>query len=256
MAHYQIILAYDGTQFAGYQRLDSNGCANHNRTVQSEIEKVLCDLGWTGNSILSAGRTDQGVHASGQVITFDLEWKHSSQELCQALNAKLPKDIAAQSVQIVPEKFHPRYTAKARCYRYQIYCQENRNPLMDRYAWRVWPAVNDDLLNKVASLMIGKHDFRAFGKPPRQNGSTERTIWQANWEHSYQSPGLDRLWFEIIGDAFLYHMVRHLVFTQVQIGQGKLAMSELVDALDNGILRISGLAPANGLILTKVIYDD
>jgi tRNA pseudouridine38-40 synthase len=256
MAHYQIILAYDGTQFAGFQRLDSYGCASHNRTVQSEIEKVLSDLGWTGNSILSAGRTDQGVHASGQVITFDLEWKHSDQELCRALNAKLPRDIAAQSVQTVPEKFHPRYAAKARCYRYQIYCQENRNPILERYAWRVWPAVNSDLLNKVASLLIGKHDFKAFGKPPRRNGNSVRTIWKAHWEHDYESIGLDRLRFEIIGDAFLYHMVRHLVFTQVQIGQGKLEKSDLENALENGILRTSGLAPANGLILTNVLFDD
>jgi tRNA pseudouridine38-40 synthase len=83
-----------------------------------------------------------------------------------------------------------------------------------------------------------------------------RTIWQAGWEQKNQPIGTDILWFEVIGNAFLYHMVRHLVFTQVQFGQGRLEMGEFLNALDNGIIRTSGLAPANGLILTKVIYGD
>jgi len=245
MARYQIILAYDGTHFKGYQR------QARARTVQGVVEDALRSLGWNGRTILSAGRTDTGVHAAGQVIAFELDWApHTPVELLQALNANLPEDVAAREVREAAEDFHPRYSARARCYRYRLFCQEVRDPLRERYAWRVWPAVDESLLDDAARVLTGAHDFAAFGSPPKAGGSTLRTIYSARWERSG-----DELAFEVTGNAFLYRMVRRLVFVQVQVGQGRLAVRELEHAMIEPAALIPGLAPARGLALMEVRDD-
>jgi tRNA pseudouridine38-40 synthase len=261
MARYQVVLAYDGTQFAGFQRLHSKGKVPKDRTVQGVFETALSRLGWAGKSILSAGRTDSGVHAAGQVVVFDLDWRHSSEELCHALNAHLPADVAARSVRVTADDFHPRYAARARRYSYQIFCQANRDPLRERYAWRVWPEVDAALMIEAAGMLVGERDFAAFGTPPRPGGSTLRTVWQARWVPWAQDPcqpglGGSGLRFEIVANAFLYHMVRRLVYIQVQIGQGRLELHELASAFSEGSLRLTGLAPAQGLVLMEVSYND
>ncbi|HEY5669313.1 MAG TPA: tRNA pseudouridine(38-40) synthase TruA [Anaerolineales bacterium] len=244
MARYQVILAYDGTQYHGFQRQAKA------HTVQGVIEATLRELGWSGRAILAAGRTDTGVHASGQVIAFDLDWKHSPDELGAALNAQLPDDVAARSVMQVEVDFHPRYDALARTYRYRIYCWENRDPLLDRYAWRVWPALDLDLLQQAASLLVGRQDFAAFGSPPRPSGSTQRTVFQAQWTRYDHE-----LIFLITADAFLYRMVRRLVSFQVEIGQGRRELEALRQALElPPDSAVQGLAPAHGLTLLKVVY--
>jgi tRNA pseudouridine38-40 synthase len=245
MAHYQVILAYDGTDFAGYQR------QKRARTVQGEVEAALVKIGWRGTSILSAGRTDTGVHASGQVIAFDLDWKHPTPELMQALNASLPADISARDVCERENGFHPRYDARQRCYRYTILCQESRNPLVERFAWRVWPGLQAEGLQAAARCLIGTHDFSAFGSPPRPESSTVRTITTAEW----QSEG-DVLKFVVKANAFLYHMVRRLVYAQVLVGQGKLLLEDLKQGIDAVKALPPGLAPAQGLELAGVFYED
>ena len=245
MARYQVILAYDGTQFMGYQRQH----ASAGRTVQGEIEAALRRLGWTERTIYSAGRTDTGVHASGQVIAFDLDWSHSGDALQRAMNAELPGDIAAQSVVTAPPDFHPRYAAAARCYHYHLFCQENRNPLRERYAWRVWPSVELQLLQAAARSLVGEHDFSAFGAPTRPGGATIRSVLQADW-HAEENG----LTFVVVANAFLYHMVRRLVYLQVQIGQGRLDLSEFQQGVNIARAQTSGLALANGLVLYQVIY--
>ena len=115
MVRYQIIIAYDGTDFSGSQKQANS------RTVQDELEKALQKLEWKGKSVLLAGRTDTGVHASGQVAAFDLEWKHSLCDLRNALNANLPMDISVRQVESVNSGFHPRFDANWRRYRYRIY---------------------------------------------------------------------------------------------------------------------------------------
>jgi tRNA pseudouridine38-40 synthase len=245
MAHYQVILAYDGTDFAGYQRQKSA------RTVQGEVEAALKRLGWAGLAILSAGRTDTGVHASGQVIAFDLDWRHAAGELKQALNATLPQDISAREVREREPGFHPRYDARERCYRYTIVCQEERNPLVERFAWRVWPGLQAECLQAAANRLVGTHDFAAFGSPPRPESSTIRTITAAEW----QSEG-DVLKFVVKANAFLYHMVRRLVYAQVLVGQGKLSLNDLQQGIDAQKALPPGLAPAQGLELAGVFYED
>lgn len=242
MARYQIKLTYDGTGFAGSQRQLKT------RTVQRELEKALKKLDWRGKSVMIAGRTDTGVHASGQVAAFDLDWKHTLDDLGNALNAALPKDMAVREIQSVADGFHPRFDATSRRYCYRLFCKPDRDPLRERYAWRVWPAVND--LQDLSAIWPGEHDFAAFGSPPKPGNSTVRTVMAAKWRL------VNEEWqFEIQANAFLYHMVRKIVHAQVAVGQGRILKEDLLQALENQTNLPSGLAPAHGLTLVEVSYD-
>jgi tRNA pseudouridine38-40 synthase len=246
MERYQIILAYDGTHFVGSQRQPKS------RTVQGELEKALRALGWNGRTVYLAGRTDTGTHASGQVVAFDLEWSHSLEDLRNALNANLPDDMAVREVRVAAAKFQARFDATSRRYCYQLFCQCVRDPLRERYAWRVWPPVAD--LTPLAKIWPGTHDFAAFGSSTRPGGSTMRTILFAEW----QNHG-DEWTFEIQADAFLYRMVRRLVYVQVAAGQGRVQAETLVRVLQGkaGVPDMpAGLAPASGLTLVEVRYDN
>lgn len=244
MARYQIILAYDGTDFQGFQR-QAKG-----RTVQGVFETVLSQLGWSDRITLFAGRTDCGVHARGQVAVFDLEWTHPVEELGRALNAHLPADVVVRSVQAAAPGFHPRFDAKGRTYEYQIYCQPDRDPLRDRYAWRVWPELDLALLQQAARLLPGLHDFASFGTPPRPGGRTHRVVFSAAWE-----PRSGGLLFEVSANAFLYHMVRRMVYLQVQVGKNLLALESFAQAVQAAQPQPPGLSPARGLALKEVLYE-
>ncbi len=244
MAPYQVTIAYDGTDFFGYQR------QKNRRTVQGEIEKSLNSLGWKGQTIFSSGRTDTGVHAEGQVISFDLNWNHSENKLLCALNSTFPVDIAAQKVSIAPIGFHPRYSAKSRQYRYQIIFAPQRQPIIDRYFWRIWPKPNEYLMKNGTEAIIGTHDFSAFGRPPKKGGSTIRTVTSCGWKNLEGG----KAYFHISAESFLYHMVRKIVFLLVQVGQGKISAIDLVENLNTKKELPAGIAPANGLFLEKVIY--
>jgi tRNA pseudouridine38-40 synthase len=249
MAHYKLILAYDGALFAGYQRQGRK--VPERRTVQGVVEAALRKLGWQANAIQAAGRTDTGTHAAGQVIAFDLDWRHSLQDLQTALNASLPPDVAVRSVEVVADGFHPRYDAHSRRYRYTLFCDELRDPLKERYAWRVWPAVELKRLESAASPLVGEHDFKAFGSPPRGTGSTVRRVQRVGWQSQN-----DYLVFEIVADAFLYRMVRRLVYAQVLLAQDRLPL-DAIEARLNGEIRemVQGLAPAHGLVLAEVLFE-
>jgi len=248
MARYQLTLVYDGTDFFGSQRQASK------RTVQGDLEKALCKLGWTGRSVLMSGRTDTGVHATGQVASFDLDWSHSDEELVRALNAVLPADMAVHKARMVHAKFHPRFDASSRCYRYGLFCQPLRHPIRERFAWRVWPAIRGEVLAETAKLFLGTHDFSAFGSPTTPKGRTVRTVIKAAWSQ----PNEDEWHFDVQADAFLYRMVRRLVFVQVAVAQGKISAEAILNSLEKPASAeklIAGLAPAHGLTLVEVAYS-
>ncbi|MCJ7717769.1 MAG: tRNA pseudouridine(38-40) synthase TruA [Anaerolineales bacterium] len=242
---FQVRLAYDGTSFHGSQFQPEL------RTVQGEVEKSLHKLDWQGKSVLFAGRTDAGVHAAGQVIAFDYDWDHKETELQQALNAVLPQDISAVQVRKTKADFHPRYDALSRKYQYQILCSHFRNPLQERFVWRIWPEVDVRLMKKATRDLIGIHDYAALGNPHQPGGSTVRNITRAAWNKQGEL-----LVFEIVGNAFLYHMIRRIAFVIVKIGQGKAQPNTFQEYLSNPSGPPSqGLAPANGLSLVEVRYD-
>lgn len=246
MARYQVILTYDGAGFRGSQRQAKS------RTVQGELERALRELGWTGSSILMAGRTDTGVHASGQVAAFDLDWLHSEEELVRALNANLPRDLAAREARAAQADFHPRFSAVTRRYCYRLFCQPVRDPLREKQAWRVWPAMRAGKLRSAAKIFTGTHDFAAFGSPTSHSGTTIRTVHEAEWSRQG-----DEWRFEIRADAFLYRMVRRLVFLQVGAAQERCSLEALAAAVSDPRRRRElpgGLAPAHGLTLVEVTY--
>jgi len=251
MARYKLTLAYDGSGFVGSQRQ-----AAKSRTVQGELEKALHKVGWKGRSVLIAGRTDTGVHATGQVASVDLDWSHTDGDLLRALNAALPIDMAAHAVQMVDAKFHPRFDALSRRYRYRLFCQPFRDPIRERFAWRVFPAIKGDALTNAAKQFIGMHDFFAFGSPTSPKGTTMRTVMKAEWTQTAD----DEWHFEVRADAFLYRMVRRLVFVQLAVAQGKIPAEAIARSLvkqetagKRSVLP-AGLAPAHGLTLVEVEY--
>ena len=240
-----MILAYDGTGFTGSQRQADS------RTVQGELEKALRKLGWSDRTLLMAGRTDTGVHATGQVAAFDFpEWKHSTGKLLGALNADLPPDLVIRSLRPSPADFHPRFDAISREYRYRVFFDPIRDPLRDKFVWRTWPAVDEEALYWNANIFLGKHDFAAMGSRTTPNGTTVRTVTKAEWK---KMP--DGEWqFEVRADAFLYRMVRRLVFVQVAVAQGRCPVEKVQHAMKGQGILLAGLAPAHGLTLVEVKY--
>jgi tRNA pseudouridine38-40 synthase len=244
MARYQVILAYDGTGFTGSQRQANS------RTVQGELERALCVLGWSDRAVIMAGRTDTGVHATGQVAAFDFEWTHSADRLLWALNKHLPSDLVVRGLFPASADFHPRFDATSREYRYRVFFEPIRDPLREKFVWRTWPAVNEDVLKQGASIFLGKHDFAAIGSRTTPKGTTVRTVTKAEWK---KMP--DGEWqFEVRADAFLYRMVRRLVFVQVAVAQGRCPIEKVQHALLKQGNLLAGLAPAHGLTLVEVTY--
>jgi tRNA pseudouridine38-40 synthase len=244
MALYQITISYDGTDFHGFQRQPNN------RTVQGEIERALMKLGWTGRTITSSGRTDTGVHAEGQIATFELDWNHSEEELGKAVNYLLPSDISINRAIGAKKGFHPRYDAKLRKYRYQIYVSSTAEPLAERYHWRVWPEPNFELMNQAAKVICGEHNFFLYGKPPKEGGRTLRNVESVEWKRDEGN----KAFLQIKANSFLYHMVRRISFILVRVGQGKVMIDKIVDSF-NGIDNLPpGIAPAKGLFLEEIFY--
>jgi tRNA pseudouridine38-40 synthase len=245
VARYRAVVEYDGTDFLGFQRQAIG------RTVQGELEAALGRIGWRGPAIVGAGRTDTGVHAAGQVVAFDFEWRHGEGDLARALNANLPADIAINALAGCAPEFHPRFDARGRRYRYMIHNQPGRSPLSARYAWQVWPALDGDKLRAASQAVIGRRDFATFGSDPEHGGSTVRTVVLAEW-HS----GAAGWWtFEIQAEAFLFRMVRSLVGALKRVGTGDITVAKfeaVLAACDRA--QCPPIAPPQGLCLMEVLY--
>ena len=245
MAHFQAILAYDGTAFLGWQR-QAEG-----RTVQGVVEEALRRLGWQEAALRYAGRTDTGVHALGQVIAFALDWPHGPEALERALNAHLPADVVVWRVAPTTEDFHPRYAALARRYWYYLTQAPRRDPFGERYAWRVWPPLDGERLQEAARALVGRYDFAGLGTPPNPRGTTVRTVFKAAW---YPRP--HGLVFDVVADAFLYRMVRRMVGWQVAVAQGKATLDAWRRLIQEPPEQPApgALAPPQGLFLAQVCY--
>lgn len=244
-AVYKSIIAYDGTDFLGFQRQ-----AGDSRTVQGVLEAGLRQIGWQGTSILAAGRTDTGVHARGQVISFGLDWDHGSDQLTAALNANLPQDVAVMDTEAVGDDFHPRFSAQSRRYRYSVFVARWRDPLRERYAWRLKELPDFLSMQPAVTGLIGRKDFAAFGSAVSPEGNTVREVFRADW--SEEDGGFV---FEIEADAFLYHMVRRITAAMVDVGKGRLPIDGFVEMIEDPEKGGHGsLAPACGLCLEEVIY--
>ncbi|MCL4301706.1 MAG: tRNA pseudouridine(38-40) synthase TruA [Anaerolineae bacterium] len=240
---YRAIIEYDGTDFLGFQ-IQAQG-----RTVQGEIEKSLQQVTRAAIRIDGAGRTDTGVHATGQVIAFNTTWRHPLAELHRALNATLPDDIVVSDLKIVDLTFHPRFSALSRSYSYAVMNQPWVSVLRRRYAYHVRKPLDVGAMNEASQYLIGSHDFTSFGKPP-YGDNTVREVSRAEW---FATGSL--LTFEITANAFLYRMVRTIVGTLVQVGLGQLAANEIKSILEaRDLMRSAPPAPPHGLCLVRVTY--
>jgi len=240
---YKAIIAYDGTDFLGFQ-IQAQG-----RTVQGVLEHRLAQMAKTSIRVVGAGRTDAGVHATGQVISFKLPWKHSTAKLEKALNATLPNDLVITTLTTTYDHFHPRFDARSRQYRYTILNQPHRDVIKQRYVTHIARPLDVSRMQKASSLLLGTHDFASFGRPPQGN-NTIRTITQAEWLVDGSE-----IQFYVTANAFLYRMVRSIVGTLIQIGIGRMEVDDMKHVLQAKDRSKAG-APAltNGLCLINVNY--
>lgn len=239
------VVAYDGGGYGGFQR------QKNAPSIQAELERALEKLTQTACPVLASGRTDAGVHAEGQVIAFDTAWQHTLPDLQRALNAVLPAQIAVLQIESAAPTFHPRYDALRRAYRYTIHCGAVRNPFAARYSLRVERALNLEAMQAAASMLVGKHDFAAFGSPP-VGENTVREVYCAAW-----TPQEAWLYFDIEANAFLYRMVRMLVGTLLRVGYEALSPAAFGEILRRRERRQAGPAVApQGLCLRRVLYAE
>jgi len=249
MTRYVATLAYDGSGYYGYQRQPE-----HIPTVQLAVEKAIAKVTQQNVAIIGAGRTDTGVHAVGQVIAFEVDWKHSPDTLLLAINSQLPLDIAIQAIRI-EDTLHPRFDAIWRQYVYRVISQPVRNPLLNQRVWQVKQTLDIEQMQMAAEQLIGLHDFGTFGTPP-QEGSTNtmREVFISRWEHVPSDYG-DMMVYRVRATAFLYHMVRRIVGTLVQVGRGKLSQDDFARIFAScDIQQAKHLAPSHGLVLEAVAY--
>lgn len=261
MPAFAALVAYDGARFSGFQRQS----AEKGPTVQGALEAALVRLTGVATSVTAAGRTDSGVHATGQVISFASAADLAPATWRRALNALLPEDVAIRAVSAVGDDFHARRSAVSRRYSYRLLCDPVRSPLAERYAWRRAGPLDVEAMDRAARSLLGEHDFGAFGSSPRDSraegfrGHTVRTMLAAECRARPRSDswhGAGEL-IECIfaANAFLTGMARRLVGTLVLVGERRLAVEEFAAILAAREKAHPGaVAPAKGLCLTAVEY--
>ena len=245
MTRYRATIAYDGTDYHGFQRQ----APEHEPTIQGEIERALTQIGQPGVTILGSGRTDAGVHATGQVIAFSAEWRHSQQELQRALNATLPADIAVLELDEAGLDFHPRYDAVSREYVYTIYNAPVRHPLYRLNALHIADPLDVKAMDAAAAELVGEHDFAAFGLPTAGDVTVRRML------RAECRADLPLVRLELEANGFLYRMVRSIVGTLLRVGRGEMTLDQFRAVMESRDRSLAGApVPPQGLCLTRVSY--
>ena len=242
MPTYRLDLAYDGSGFHGYARQPDV------RTVQGVLEEALsAHTGAIDTSV--AGRTDKGVHAEGQVVSFSADCELEVARLLRSLNRQLGPEIVALRLDIAPEGFHARFSATARRYRYRILNRNAPDPFLAATSWHYEKPLDVDAMDRSVQVLVGEHDFATFCK--KSASSTIRRIRTAKWSRNG-----DLVDFDIAAQSFCYQMVRSIVAASVDVGRGSLptsALEVLLGSRDRSMGR--GAAPAHGLTVVGVEYD-
>lgn len=246
MTKFKAVVEYDGTAYHGWQLQKGPP------TVQGEMERVLSRLFDDPIRVHGAGRTDAGVHARGQVAHFTGDWSDGVMALHKACNALLPADIALADLQVAPDDFHARHSARSKTYCYRFLNRPLRSPFDRLYAWYIPHELDTEAMALAAGHLLGSHDFSAFGSPTDGTPSTVREILDARL---IKDSKREFLHFAITGTGFLRYMVRSLVGTLVLVGKKKIAPSDFLAILESRDRSRSGpTAPAHGLCLMSVHY--
>jgi len=250
MRTFKAVLSYDGTDFSGFQR-QANA-----RSVQAELEQALRPIEGTDVTVAGAGRTDAGVHALGQVASFTLSTAITASELFQALNATLPEDVRVLSIAEAEPGFHARFSARAKVYRYRISNTGVMSPFHRRYAWHISRRLGLQAMNEAAGELLGEHDFACFQAKGGKTKTSTRTITVSGWTEEPLVGGR-LLIYEIAGTGFLKYMVRNVIGTLVEVGDGRRSPASLRALLASKNRAAAGpTAPPTGLYLVRVDYDE
>lgn len=248
MATFKLTLAYDGTDFCGWQAQPGQ------RTVQGELEAAWREITGEEVRVTATSRTDSGVHALGQVVCVQSESRLSAAELFGGINAKLPSDVVLVNVEDAPPDFHPTHDAQRKHYRYQIH-NERRRPLFDRSrTWHVPQTLDAEAMHRAGQALVGTHDFASFQSTGSERESTVRTIFAVDVTRGAgeQTP---QVLIEVEGDGFLYNMVRIIAGTLVEVGVGRRDADSLGAVLAACDRRKAGkTAPPQGLVLLRVEF--
>lgn len=243
---YKLLISYDGTEFSGWQ------IQPNSPTIQEEINRALSLYCREEIRVIGSGRTDAGVHATGQVAHFESAKELASDDLT-SLNALLPKAITLETIEKVCADFHALFSAKRKCYSYHIYNGKNPGPFLRRYVTAVWDPIDLEKLKAASELFIGEMDFGAFANvcKHRIGKSTVRRLFSITTE---QRGALITLTFE--GEGFLYKMVRNLTGGMLLVATGKMELDELAVILESKRrTKAIPCADARGLFLRRVDYE-
>ena len=243
-----LTVAYDGTPFSGWAKQP------HARTVAGELEGAIAAIDPRASAVRGTSRTDAGVHARRQLAAFDTDREIDPRGWALGLARHLPSEIGILSAAGVPAGFDPRRHVVSKVYRYVVLCSQTRDPHLCGRAWRVGNRLNHEAMAREAALLVGSHDFRAFRGASDARPDTVRRIVRAEVRSARSDARLVEI--EVEGDRFLYHMVRIIAGTLVDVGRGKLAPGAVERALASGARTDLGLtAPPEGLYLDRVVLD-
>ena len=250
---FKLTIAYDGTDFAGWQ------VQPEQRTVQQTIEQALHKITNEQIRVIGSGRTDSGVHALAQVASCTLShWRDSAMHLARALNTQLPETVVVRQASDAPDGFHAIRDAVAKRYRYQLQLGGVRDAFEYRYRWHLPYLLNVEVMREAASRFLGRHDFASFQAAGASvKRTTVRQIHACDLIHQQAAPDMFHLAIEVEADGFLYNMVRNMVGTLIEVGREKKSpawIDELIHARDR---RLAGqTAPPQGLFLVRVDYEN
>ena len=245
MRNFRIVLQYEGTKYQGWQKQEST-----DNTIQGKLEKILTKMDGETVEVHGAGRTDAGVHAKGQVAHFKSNTKRSEIEILTYINQYLPEDIAVISIKEAGDRFHARLNATGKIYQYRILNSQIPAVFERRYMHVEQREFDLDKMKEAAEILVGSHDFKAFTSTKRGKKSTVRTIWDIEIKKIGNEVAITYK-----GDGFLYHMVRILSGTLIEVGLLERSIESVKDALESLDRQNAGfLAPAKGLTLLEVLY--
>ena len=245
MQNFKLTIEYDGSAYCGWQRQADDP------TLQGTIETALATMTGQPITLIGSGRTDAGVHAYGQVASFSCATRLTPEMFQKGLNSLLPRDIVITDCCAVAAKFHARFDVQSKVYHYRILNRPLPAAIGRLYAWHVPYPLDLDAMQRACRHLVGTHDFKAFQGAGSPRPHTTRQVFQADL---IPEPG-DGLTFVIEGNGFLKFMVRNIVGTLVQVGQGKMAADDVLNILLSRDRRRAGItAPAHGLFLMQVKY--